>query len=207
MGRYWVSHRRTTATKQALHGLDVFGDHSFQPLRYICWQIVTAVCYMFQSLHACLTIVPLGFYVPIVFGILFVICLLFPVGLCIWIGVGFSEKSKISKLRILMASVLAPFVFALGTYLFFQALPLAAKSIHWLDARDVIRASNGPAYFTYKYVTQWGMPLEFPRYTSKIAKSEKEIYRSHVAIIYLSDHQHARYINHAYPEHDNQLTE
>jgi len=170
----------------------------FSPLRYMMWQIIAAICYSFSGVGAFFSALVLTLYVPIVFGLLYIIGIGIPIMLIIWIALGFKEE--ISKARLWLSALLLPIVLQLGTFLFFLALPLGASTIHWIKMEDVIRASNGPAYVTFKYVVKWWMPIQIPKYADMVAKSDKDQLRAHMALIYLSDVEHAHYVQLAYPE-------
>jgi len=84
--------------------------------------------------------------------------------------------------------------------------PIAAISVHWLDADDVIRATNGPACFMYRYISQWFQPFTMPKYVDEVRNlDEKAILRIHVASVYLSSKQHGKFLYYSYPAIYNSL--
>jgi hypothetical protein len=173
----------------------------FSPLRYFILQIALAEAYSVQSIPAFIVSCVLVVYFPIVFGILYGIGIGLPVLGIISIA-GFKET--ISKIRLTLAVIVTPFLFIIGSYLFCLALPYMAYSTHWLKAEDVIRATNGPAEYTYKYVVRWWMPQKHIIQLSPDMKSKlltpKEKLRAHVAAIYLGNKEIAWYLYKSYPE-------
>jgi len=167
------------------------------PFRYILFQVVAGVAFPFQSFVALLDTLPLVLYVPIVLGVLYAIGLVLPVFLITAIA---STRYQVKRTRLLLSSLLAPLVVYLGTLLFFLALPLGSWTVHWLKAEEIIPATNGPAFLTYQYVARWGMPIQFSTYTRTVAQNDKEMFRSHVAAMYLSEREQVRYLKHAHPD-------
>lgn len=173
----------------------------FSPLWYILLQILIATAYPFQSFRALLTTIVLIGYIPIVFGIMCVIGLGLPI-LCVYIIVYFENIA--SKIRLWLAALAAPIIFLIASYLFFLVLPYAAYSTHWLYTKDVIRATNGPPEYFFRYVVE-PIPLmiRFPKYVKEIGfdnLSSKERLRSHVAIVYLGEKQFSFFVYKSYPE-------
>jgi hypothetical protein len=176
----------------------------FSPFRYIILQITLAESYSVQSFRAFITSLLLATYIPIIFAVLCGIGLGLPV-LGIMAITGF--KGSISKTRLYLASIAVPFLFSIGSFLFCLLLPYAAYSIHWLRAEDVIRATNGPSEYTYRYIAHKWMPQKSiiqlsPDLESKLI-TDKERLRAHVASIYLGVREFRLYIYKTYPEFYN----
>lgn len=112
-------------------------------------------------------------------------------------------KNTASKIRLILASVAAPFLFLVGRFLFFNILPYAAYTTHWLKAENVIRATNGPAEYYNKYLTRWEIELNRKQYGKELGLNltSKDMLRARVAANYLSKEQLAYYISKAYPEY------
>lgn len=173
----------------------------FSPFRYIILQITLAESYSVQSFRAFITSLLLATYIPIIFAVLCGIGLGLPV-LGIMAITGF--KGSISKTRLYLASIAVPFLFSIGSFLFCLVLPYTAYSIHWLRAEDVIRATNGPSEYTYRYIAHKWMPQKSiiqlsPDLESKLI-TDKERLRAHVAAIYLGVREFRLYIYKTYPE-------
>jgi hypothetical protein len=171
----------------------------FGPLRYILLQIFIAIAYPFQNLHALLTTIILAIYIPIVFCILYAIGLGLPLLGTLAIA-GFKESP--SKMRLWLSALAAPIIFLVGNYLFYFVLPYAAYSTHWLNAEDVIRATNGPPDYFYRDAVEPLARLKFPHFAEEIGldkMSAKERLRAHVAVLYLSKIECVYYISKAYP--------
>jgi hypothetical protein len=173
------------------------------PFRYLLLQIIAAGSYVVQSWRAFFSCLLLGLYVPIVFGILYAIGVTLPLLFTHWVT-GLKKPENFSKPRLFIAALLTPLLYLLGSYLFFLILPLAAKSTHWLKAEDVIRASNGPTWFYYKYACTWLLPIDAPQYGAEL-NDTKAIYRNHIASTYLSEKEKMRFIRYAYPDYYEKL--
>jgi len=173
----------------------------FSPVRYILLQIFIAISYPFQSFRACITTFILAVYIPIVFGILYAICFALPMLVTCAI-VGF--KDTFSKVRLWLSALAAPIIFIIASYLFYLVLPYAAYSTHWLYTKDVIRATNGPPEYFYRYVVEpMALEIRFPMYVKEIGfdnLSPKERLRSHVAMVYLGEKQFTFFVYKSYPE-------
>ena len=172
----------------------------FSPLRYLFLQIFMAIAYPLQGLRAFLSTLLLAIYIPIVFGILYAIGFGLP-AFVVFAIVGFKEN--FSKIRLLLSALAAPIIFLIASYLFYLVLPYAAYSTHWLNPKDVIRATNGPPEYFYRYVVEPFTPLILPRYVEEIGfdnLSPKERLRSHVALIYLGKEQFTFFVYKSFPE-------
>lgn len=176
------------------------------PFRYIVLQLCAGIAYPFQSLSAFLSVFLLVLYIPIVFSILFAIGVALPLfGVAITAGL----KEPISKARLFLAAIISPFLFLVGSYLFYLALPYAAYTTYWLKARDVIRTTNGPAEYVYKYLVEQLTPLQFPEFIHEIGLenlSAKERLRGHVAAVYLGQKQYSYYMDKVYSQDPGKKT-
>ena len=172
----------------------------FSPLRYLFLQIFMAIAYPLQSFRAFFTTFILAIYIPIVFGIIYAIGFVFPtIGVLAIVGF----KDNVSKIRLWLSALAAPIIFLIASYLFYLVLPYAAYSTHWLYAEDVIRATNGPPEYFYRYIVEPFTPLILPRYVEEIGFdnfSPKERLRSHAALIYLGQKQFTFFVYKSYPE-------
>jgi hypothetical protein len=159
-----------------------------------------AIAYPLQSFRALITTIILALYIPIVFGIMYAIGFALPI-IGAFAIMGFKDTT--SKIRLWLSALAAPIIFFIAGYLFFLVLPYAAYSTHWLNARDVIRATNGPSQYFYTYVVEPFGFITFPRYVEEMGfynLSSKERLRSHVAIIYLGKKQFTFFVYKSYPE-------
>ncbi len=172
----------------------------FGPLRYMVLQLFVAIAYPFQSLRALVTLFILVIYIPIVFGILYIIGVALPF-LSAFAIVGFKET--ISSLRLWLAVIAAPIIFLIATFLFHLVLPYASYSTHWLRAEDVVRATNGPSEYFYRFIVEPIDPIIFPNYVNEMGYdnlSSKERLRSHVATLYLGKEEFSFFVYKSYPE-------
>lgn len=172
------------------------------PARYMLLQYFVATVYPFQSISALFSSFYLIIIIPIVYSILYAIGLGLPLFAAIAVAIGF--KNAFSKVRLFVGAVTAPFIFLLGSFLFYAILPYAAYSTHMLKARDLIRATNGPAEFVYKYVVEKFTPQQFPQFAHNVGLanlSSKERLRAHVAAVYLGNKQFSYYVHKAYPKY------
>lgn len=171
----------------------------FSPLRYILLQFFVTIAYPFQSLHALFTVIILGFYIPIVFGVLYAIGFGLPLFITIAIA-GFKDVP--SKIHLWLSALATPIVFLIGSWLFYLVLPYAAYSTHWLNADDIIRATNGPSDYFYRYAVEPFARLQFPHFAEDIGLEKmnaKERLRAHIAGLYLGEDEFVYYISKAYP--------
>ena len=172
------------------------------PFRYAFLQLIIVTTYPYQSFYAFFTACALSVYIiPFVMSILYGIGFGLP---ALGLGAIVGFKDSISKTRLFLAAIAAPFLFIISSYLFYLVLPYAAYSTHWLRAEDVIRATNGPAEYVYKYLVEPWTPQAFPKFAHDMGLenlTSKERLRAHVATIYLGKKQFAYYVYKAYPEY------
>jgi len=169
------------------------------PLRYILLQLLMAEAFPFQSWVAFFTTFILAIYIPIVFGILYFIGLGLPLFFIVLIA-GF--KTPNSKIRLILSGIAAPIIFLLFSSIYYNILPFAAKSTHWLGPYEVIRTTNGPSQYFYRYAVEQFTPLQFPGFTHDIGLDKmtaKERLRAHLAAVYCGNKQHWYYVSKVYP--------
>jgi hypothetical protein len=79
---------------------------------------------------------------------------------------------------------------------------MAADTIHWLNAKDVLKSTNGPANVYYEYVVERTTPVFFSGYLSRDKlknMTPKERLRAHVATVYLDNEEAFYYFENNYP--------
>lgn len=174
------------------------------PVLYILFQLVLVISYLFQSTTTFLvSIVTLTvFLVPLAFSLLYAVGIGIPLFGVFWL---LGTKSPPSKLRYVSVALAAPIIFLIGSLLFSLAQPVAAISTHALRAEDVIRATNGPAYYVFGLVQQGFVAL--PPYISKTPQTMKDCLRSHVAFLYLTNREHVYFLEKEYPELKDEFSE
>jgi hypothetical protein len=165
------------------------------PIRYIFLLLVAATSYPFQSVFAFFSVFWLGLLVPLAFCLLYAVGFGGPLLIVYWI---LGTKSQPSRLRYFVSATAAPIVAFIGTLLFSLALPLAAITTHALRAEDVIKATNGPAY--YVFLGQSRGMIALPPYFTSTPQTNRDYLRSHVALLYLTDKEHVYFLKMAYPE-------
>lgn len=174
----------------------------FSPFRYLILQITVATCYMVQSISAFISTLILAIYVPIIFGLLYLIS----IGLPIYLSFSFMLKDEYAKKwKLVIASLILPILLVLGNIIFSYTLPYAGWTISWINPKDVIRATNGPSMVVYKYFTQHGTVFQEPFYIEMTHKQDKDYFRCHVACTYLSEKGHAYFVAKQYPHIYEQL--
>jgi len=177
----------------------------FSPVRYILLQLFLAIAFPFQSIAGFLSSFLLALYIPIVFGILYAIGLVLPILLTILIA---GKNEPLSKARLFLAGIAAPIVFLVFSTIYYNILPYAAYATHWLGPQEVIRTTNGPSYYFYRYAVEPFTPLQFSGYTKDIGlenMNAKERFRAHVAAVYCGNKQHAYYVLKTYPDYFEKL--
>lgn len=177
----------------------------FSPFRYIILQLFIATAFPLQSIAGLLDTLILMFYIPIVFGILYAIGLGVPTFLTMLIS---GIKEPPSKGRLILAGIAAPIVFLVFSTFYYNLLPYGAYTAHWLGPTEVIRTTNGPSYYFYRYAVEPFTPLQFSRVANDIGlenMSAKERFREHVAAVYLGNKQYWYYVSRAYPDYYENL--
>ncbi len=173
----------------------------FSPLRYILLQLLVATAFPFQSFAGFISTFLLAIYIPIVFGLLYAVGLGLPLLLTVLI-VG--KKDPPSKGRLFLSGVVAPLIFLVFSIIYYNLLPYTAYSTHWIGPKELIRSTNGPSYYFYKYAVEQFTPLQFPGFTHDIGFENldtKERFRAHVAAVYCGNKQYWYYVSKAYPEY------
>ena len=173
---------------------------ALSPLRYVFFQLVLAASFPVQSWRAFFSGILVLMYAPIVFGILYLISLGIPLAGTVWIA-GAREDSP--RWRTVLAGFAAPALCAAAWIPFSALLPLAAKTVHWLDPVSLVRATNGPSYYVFKYIVLPATPLQFPfpgEEASQFKFSDRDLARLHVASVYMSAPREGWFIREAYPE-------
>lgn len=155
------------------------------PLRYILLQLTIGTAYPFQSISAFVSTLLLAMYIPIVFGIIYALGFALPL-----LGILFAGmREPVTKAKMLLLCVLAPVGCLFGSYLFTMILPYAAMSIHWLKVRDVIRSTNGPAYYFHKYAVDVWNPMDL--FVDDDQRNQS--LREHIGSLYFGKKQKASY--------------
>ncbi len=169
---------------------------ALSPIRYMFFQIATATSYPFQSVFAFFSVFWLGLLVPLAFGLLYFVGIGGLLLLTFWT---LGTKSQPTKLRYFTSALAAPVIALIGSLLFSLLLPFASLSTHWLRAEDVIRATNGPAYYVFGYFGSSRAMVALPPYVSQTPETTRDLLRCHVAYVYLGESQHAYFLKMAYP--------
>lgn len=158
------------------------------PMRYMLLQMVVAATYPWQSWSAFASSFAVAAYIWIGFGILYM------AGLGIPFLALMAIAGKETKTRMAMAMAAMPFLCLAGYALFFAILPYMTWSVYWLKDRDVIRATNGPATYFYRFAVRPDIPRIGPQLSDYVIpneNSETEL-RNHVMSLYVSAEKQAR---------------
>lgn len=158
----------------------------FSPVRYLLLQLLLSETYFVQSASAFLSTLMLVVYMPIIFGILY----LFGIGLpLLAMGLIAGLKEPMSRMRIGLGLIACPAFFYLGSIAFFWLLPYAAYSTHWLRAKDIMRATNGPAEYFYEYIVDFNIPYVPNWIAGNLGETAGDRLRSHLAELYIGKKQ------------------
>lgn len=176
------------------------------PFRYIVLLMVIGTAYPVQSLGAAISVFPLAFYVPIVFGLLCLAGFVLPLLLTLAIAFQGLASPVVTKSRLLLGALVAPVNMVGGYILFFWLLTYAGMTVHWLRGEDVIGATNGPALFIYEHGLKYGLPLPVAGHYQNVTQSDQDMLRNHVASFYLGNQPEAKYVKQAYPSLYEKLT-
>jgi len=177
----------------------------FSPFRYIMLQLITAIAFPFQSIAGFLSTFVLVIYIPIVFGILYAIGLGVPFLLIILIA---GKSEPLSKGRLFLSGITAPIIFLVFSTIYYNVLPYAAYSTHWVGPKEIIRTTNGPSHYFYCFAVEQFTPLQFSGFSDDIGlenMSAKERFRAHVVSVYCGNKQHWYYVSKVYPEYFEKL--
>jgi len=169
----------------------------FSPARYLIFQVALGTSYTVQSLRAFISVFPLALYVPIIFGILYLIGVGLPMLPTIAI---LKNQERITIMRGLAASIVLPVSCIICSYLFYWALPIAGKTVSWLNVNDVIKATNGPPAIIYRYFSSPFTPTIIPGFFEDTPRKDIDLLRCHVAAVYVSDRKLGYFIKHQYPD-------
>jgi hypothetical protein len=164
-----------------------------------------ATAFPFQSVAALLSTFLLAIYIPIVFAILLAIGIGAPLFLVALIA---GMKEPFSIRRLILAGITCPVILWVFSTIFYNVLPFAAYSTHWLGPKEIIRTTNGPSYYFYSFVVEQFTPLQFPGFVNGIKlenMTTKERFRAHIAAVYCGKKQFWYYVSKAYPDYFEQL--
>lgn len=176
------------------------------PFRYVLLLTIIGTAFPVQSFGALVSILPLGIYVPIVFGILYFAGLVLPLLLTLRIAFHDLKSPVVTQGRLVSGALIAPLNMIGGYFLFFWLLTYAGMTVHWLRVDDVIGATNGPALFVYEHGLKYAMPLPIAGHYQDVTVSDRDMLRNHVASFYLGDRAQAKYVKLAYPALYERLT-
>lgn len=174
------------------------------PARYIFFQAIAGLTFPFQSFSGFLLSFILVLYVPLVFGVLYLVGIGIPVGVTILV---LGDEENRDAGRYIGASVVLPIVCLLGSWLFYLTLPLAASTVRWLPAEPVIKATNGPAAFAFDHVASQFTPMAVPKYFELTPQDAKALRRCHIAAVYLGAEEELKFLRKAYPDVYEAVTE
>jgi hypothetical protein len=93
-----------------------------------------------------------------------------------------------------------------SSIIFYSALPYAGWTVHWLKAKDVIRATNGPAAIVFRYFTSIGTPVILPAFYDQTPQQPIDKLRCHAAAVFLSNQRTGYFVMHQYPDLYQRLT-
>lgn len=71
----------------------------------------------------------------------------------------------------------------------------------------MIKATNGPAAVVFDYIAAPLSPLTMPKYFELTPQDATALRRCHVAALYLSSNQEARFVKKAYPLVYNEISQ
>ena len=169
------------------------------PYRYVIFQFALAESFPFQSWSALAGAILAAVYVPIVFGILYIVTFGIPL-----IGTVLIEGRRGgSRKRLAMAALAAPLLSLAAWMPFARLLPFAGMAVYLLDPADLVRATNGPAYYVFEYLASPLTPMTYPFRGEEVAGfrfSHRDLVRLHVAAVYMSAESQGWFIREAYPE-------
>jgi hypothetical protein len=170
---------------------------ALSPLRYLFFLLVAGSSYIFQSWGAFFSVFILGFYIPIVFGLLYSLGVGVPF---LAVSVVIGKREDISFDRGILAAVVFPITCIISSCLFYLVLPAAAWTIRWLNPNDVIKATNGPSAMVYRYVAVPCSTTMVPGIFPSTPQSPEDLLRCHVATTYMGKQEFWYFVKKQYPE-------
>jgi len=177
----------------------------FSPFRYIVFQVVVATSYPVQSFGAFFSTLWLSLYVPLVFGLLYALTCIVPILSLMLLSQ--KQGQKFGILRGLSWTLIFPFACMLSSLIFFTALPTTSKTLGPSSAKDIIKATNGPAAVVFKYLVKPFGPFPLPEFFELTPKTDKDMIRCHVASTYLSKSAFSYFVEKQYPDIYNSIKE
>jgi hypothetical protein len=175
----------------------------FSPFRYIIFQVVTATSYPVQSFGAFFSTLWLSLYVPLVFGLLYLLTSIVPTLSLLLLSP--KQGQGIGLVKGLAWILIFPFACMLSSLIFFTALPSTSKTLGPSSARDIIKATNGPAAVVFKYLVKPFGPISLPEFFELTPKTDKDMIRCHVANTYLSKIGFGFFVAKQYPDIYNSI--
>ena len=155
------------------------------PVRYICLQLTMGTAYPVQSISAILSSLLVALYLWIVLFILYAIGFYLPLLVTLFAGM----REPVTKARMVLLCVLAPVGCLLSSFLVTILLPYAAMSIHWLKVKDVIRSTNGPAFYFHQLAVEIWNPMDL--FVDEDQRNQN--LREHIYTVYFGEKQKASY--------------
>ena len=171
------------------------------PARYILFLLISASSFPFQSFGAFIDTFILALYIPIIYGILSMMAFL-P-----FAAIYKLFSNNITALKSVLIAVLIPISCVISSAIFFFLLPCAGMTLGWVKAKDIIKATNGPAAFYFKYVVAPYAPILLPDFYQQTPKQDIDMLRCHVAEVFLSDKRKIYFLKNQYPDIYNTITE
>jgi hypothetical protein len=163
------------------------------PVRYCIFLILASSSFPLQSFSAFIDALILAFYIPLVYALLggfSIIPFLAIIKL-------FNEPKTWKNLII---ALVFPILCVLSSLIFYNLLPYAGKSIRWVSTKNIIRATNGPAAFYFKYAVAPFDIIQLPAFYDQTPMRDIDKLRCHVAMVCLSDKRKSYFLKNQYPE-------
>ena len=149
---------------------------ALSPLRYCMFLIIASSSFPLQSLSAFIDFIILSLYIPIVYALLG--------------GLSFLPFLAIFKLfenpktwKNIIIAVTFPVVCLISSLIYYNLLPYAGKTIGWVSAKNIIRATNGPAAFYFKYAVAPFDIIQLPAFYDQTPMRDIDKLRCHIAMV------------------------
>ena len=163
------------------------------PLRYCMFLIIASSSFPLQGFSAFIDFIILFLYIPIVYTLLD--------------GLSFLPFLAIFKLfdnpkiwKNIIIAVTLPVICLLSSLIYYNLLPYAGYTIGWVSAKNIIRATNGPAAFYFKYAVAPFDIIQLPAFYDQTPMRDIDKLRCHTAMVYLSDKGKSYFLKNQYPE-------
>lgn len=163
---------------------------AFSPLRHMVFLTSWLASYPVQS-----------------FGALGQFAVISSYGVFVWLpliilgfGPAFWLLSKLADKHRVVSLIVLPIALLFGSWLYSLYLPVASKTFFFVGHERIIKATNGPAKLTFKYVASPFSAVSMPAFFSETEQSTVDAVRCHASSILMTKKQRYEFVKGHYPQ-------